>query len=64
MLGVDDGIAYYFFPDCELNYDLLATIRTRAAAYVIYADNCTLSENFLDEHAITFKKIPSDVRRY
>ena len=64
LLGVDDGIAYYFFPDRELNYDLLATIRMRAAAYVIYADNCTLSENFLDEWRITFKKIPVDVRRY
>jgi len=64
LLGVDEGIAYYYFPDRELNYDLLATIRTRAAAYVIYADNCTLSENFLDAHRITFKKIPSDVRRY
>ena len=64
LLGVDDGMAYYFFPDRELNYDLLATIRTRTAAYVIYADNCTLSENFLDEHAITFKKLPLDIRRY
>ena len=63
MLAVDDGIAYYYFPDRELNYDLLATIKTRAAVYVIYADNCTLSENFPDEHRITFKKIPTDVRR-
>ena len=64
LLGVDDGIAYYFFPDRELNYDLLAKIRTRAAAYVLYADNCTLSENFLDDWHITFKKIPNDIRRY
>ena len=64
LLGVDEGIAYYYFPDSELNYDLLATIRTRAAAYVIYADNCTLSENFLDDWHITFKKIPNDIRRY
>ena len=64
LLGVDDGIAYYLFQGRELNYDLLATIETRATAYVIYADSCTLSENFLDGHGITFKKLPRDVRRY
>ena len=64
LLGVDDGIAYYLFQGRELNYDTLATIGTRATAYVIYADICTLSEKFLDGHGITFKKLPRDVRRY
>ena len=64
LLGVDDGIAYYLFQGRELNYEALATIETRATAYVIYADSCTLSEAFLDKHAITFKKLPRDVRRY
>lgn len=64
LLGVDEDTAYYFFDGAELNYDLLAKIKTRATAYVIYADNCTLSEKFLDDKRITFKKIPSDVRRY
>lgn len=64
LLGVDEDTAYYFFDGAELNYDLLATIRTRATAYVIYADNCTLSEKFLGDKRITFKKIPSDIRRY
>ena len=63
LLGVDDGIAYYFFDDEELNFDLLAKIRTRAAAYVIYAENCTLAESELDDFHITFKKIPRDVPR-
>ncbi len=63
LLGVDDGIAYYFFDDEELNFDLLAKIRTRAAAYVIYAENCTLAETELDEFKITFKKIPRDILR-
>ncbi len=61
LLGVDDGIAYYFFDDEELNFDLLAKIRTRAAAYVIYAANCTLADSELDEFNITFKKIPRDI---
>ncbi len=63
LLGVDGGIAYYFFDDEELNFDLLAKIRTRAAAYVIYAANCTLAETELDNFNITFKKIPRDVPR-
>ena len=64
LLGADDGIAYYLFQGRELNYEALSTIETRATAYVIYADSCTLSENFLDGHGITFKKLPRDVRRY
>ncbi len=63
LLGVDDGVAYYFFDEAELNFDLLAKIRTRANSYVIYAANCTLAESELDEFHITFKKIPRDVPR-
>ena len=61
LLGVDDCTAYYFFDDEELNFDLLAKIRTKAAAYVIYAANCTLADSELDKFNITFKKIPRDV---
>ena len=64
LLGVDGDIAYYYFNDSALDYDLLAKIRTQANYYVIYADKCTLSEDFLDAHNITFKKIPRDVRKY
>ena len=63
LLGVDDDTAYYFFDDEELNFDLLAKIRTRANSYVIYAANCTLAESELDEFHITFKKIPRDIPR-
>ena len=63
LLGVDGDIAYYYFEDSALDYDLLAKIRTRANYYVVYADKCILSENFLDAHNNTFKKIPRDVRR-
>ncbi|MBR3745984.1 MAG: hypothetical protein IKN27_03390 [Selenomonadaceae bacterium] len=61
LLGVDDCTAYYFFDDEELNFDLLAKIRTKAASYVIYAANCTLADSELDEFNITFKKIPRDI---
>ena len=61
LLGVDADTAYYYFGGEELNFDLLAKIRTRATAYVIYADNCTLADAELDRYRIAFKKIPVDV---
>ncbi|MBR2519519.1 MAG: site-specific DNA-methyltransferase [Selenomonadaceae bacterium] len=63
LLGVDEDTAYYFFDDAELNFDLLAKIRTRANSYVIYAENCTLAESELNDFHITFKKIPRDIPR-
>ena len=61
LLGVEGDTAYYFFGGEELNFDLLAKIRTRATSYVIYADNCTLADTELDKYRIAFKKIPVDV---
>lgn len=63
LLGVDDETAYYFFGGEELNFNLLAKIRTLAVAYVIYAATCTLADSELDEFHITFKKVPIDIPR-
>ena len=38
-------------------------MKTKAESYVIYADACALSEEFLTRHHITFKKIPRDIER-
>lgn len=66
-LGVDKGIAYYFYYQrnevCTLNYAFLSTIREKADGYVIYADKCALSEEELEAHNIVFKKIPRDILR-
>lgn len=67
LLGVHHGAAYYFNYDknagTTLNRAFLRTIRTRAEAYVIYADTCVLSEQELEKFHITFKKIPRDIAR-
>lgn len=67
LLGVHHGAAYYFNYEKDvsttLNADFLHSIKTKAEAYVIYADTCVLSENKLQQFHITFKKIPRDIAR-
>lgn len=68
FLGLRDQTAYYFYyqPDeiTTLDHDFLATIKTKAEQYVIYADNCLLSKEFMVKHNIIFKKIPRDITRF
>ena len=67
FLGVCSHTAYYFHYDADsattLDHDFLASVKTEAESYVIYADACALSEEFLSKHHITFKKIPRDIER-
>lgn len=67
-LGTQDQTAYYFYykPDeiTTLDHDYLATIKTKTEQYVIYADNCLLSKEFMAKHNIIFKKIPRDITRF
>ena len=67
FMGMHMDVAYYYYYDkngvTTLNRDFLHTVKTRAEAYVIYADLCTLSERELDKWHITFKKIPRDISR-
>ena len=68
FLALHQGTAYYFHyaPDAvtTLNHDFLASMRTRAGQYIIYADNCLLPAAFLAQHGIVFKKIPRDISRF
>ena len=68
FLARHDDTAYYFHyvPDAvtTLNHDFLATMRTRAGQYIIYADNCLLTPEFMTQHGIIFKKIPRDISRF
>ena len=68
FLGDVDNTSYYlFYKKSEvttLDYEFLATIKHRSERYVIFADNCVLSKDFLFEHNITFRKIPRDVRKF
>ena len=66
-LGTHVGTAYYFYYAKEelttLNREFLHTIKTKADAYVIYADLCTLSAVELEKYHITFKKISRDITK-
>lgn len=66
-LGKHNNTTYYFYYEKErittLNYNFLKTIKESAENYIIYADNCTLSEEELLKYNITFKKIPRDIKR-
>ena len=66
-LGVHLDTAYYFYYERDavttLDRAFLHTVKTKANAYVIYADRCILSDEELEKYHITFKKIPRDITR-
>jgi len=68
FLGKQNDTAYYFFymPDeiTSLNHDYLAQIKTKAEQYVVYADNCLLTKEFMSKYNIIFRKIPRDITRF
>ena len=67
FLGKYLGTAYYFYYEKDqittLDKAFLNTITQRAEQYVIYADNCLLSADFMQANHIIFKKIPRDVKK-
>lgn len=67
FMGVHVNSAYYFYYEkhaaTTLNREFLHTVKTKADAYVIYADLCTLSDAELEKYHITFKKIPRDITK-
>ena len=46
-----------------MDAEFLRTIEQKADAYLIYADECGLGEDFLQRNKITFKKIPRDIKK-
>ena len=68
FMGKENDTAYYFHykPDktTSLDHDFLATMKTKASQYVVYADNCLLTAAYLAKNNIIFKKIPRDVSRF
>ena len=67
FMGTHVNSAYYFYYEKQsvttLNRQFLHTVKTKADAYVIYADLCTLGEAELEKYHITFKKIPRDITK-
>ncbi|MCK9425781.1 MAG: site-specific DNA-methyltransferase [Ignavibacteriaceae bacterium] len=68
FLGKYNDTAYYFNYEqneiTTLDHAFLSTMKTKAEQYVIYADNCLLTKNFMTKHHIIFKKIPRDITRF
>lgn len=68
LLNKYNDTAYYFYYDQDstttLDYEFLSTIKTKAEQYIIYADNCLLTKEFMTKYKILFKKIPRDVTRF
>ena len=67
FMGLCRNTAYYFYYERErvttLDHAFLATVQTKAEGYTIYADLCTIPQETLRKHNITFKKIPRDIAR-
>lgn len=68
FLGKHNDTAYYFHYEQDevttLDHAFLATMKTKAEQYIIYADNCLLTKDFMTKHNIIFKKIPRDITRF
>ena len=62
FMGVYKNVAYYFTE--ILDYEFLATMRTRANEYVIYAESCAVDKDFLYKYKIEFRKVPRDILKY
>lgn len=69
LLGRQDGTNYYFYykrgEETVLDRAFLNTFTPadQAEQYIIYADCCRLSREFMQTHHITFKQIPRDIKK-
>lgn len=68
FMGIANDTAYYFHYEADgittLNHAFLSTIKAKAGHYVIYADNCLLTSEYMALYGITFKKIPRDITKF
>lgn len=68
LLGTKDQTAYYFYYNAScittLDESFLRTLKTKASQYIIYADNCLLTKELMQNYNIIFKKIPRDITRF
>lgn len=66
-LGKRSVTGYYFYYKdnavTTLDLDFASKIKIKADQYIVYADKCTLSQEFMRENNIIFKKIPRDIAK-
>lgn len=72
-LGINEQTLWLFNYDenavTSLDLDFLGSLnlrelKQRPSQYVIYADKCVLETKFMQDHGITFKRIPRDILRF
>jgi len=68
FLSKHHDTAYYFNYEADrvtiLNHAFLSTIKTKAEQYLIYADKCLLTKEYMSKRKIIFKKIPRDITKF
>lgn len=68
LLGTTSTTAYYFYyyknELTTLDDTFMRTIKIKSEQYIIYADNCLLTKDFMQKYHIIFKKIPRDITRF
>lgn len=68
LLGITVDTAYFFIYEKDatttLDLEFLANLPFKPKSAIIYADNCLLNRDFLQNHNIIFKKIPRDITRF
>jgi len=68
FLGSHNRAGYWFYYEknriTTLDYSFLRTMKTKSDQYIIYADVCLLSQDFMRKNSIVFKKIPRDMQRF
>ncbi len=68
FLSKHHDTAYYFNYEADrvtiLNHAFLSTIKTKAEQYLIYADKCLLTKEYMSKGKIIFKKIPRDITKF
>ena len=66
-LGESNNLGLFFVWDenvaTTLDLALLNQLVKQQGRYLIYADQCALSEDFMRRHGIVYKKIPRDITR-
>lgn len=72
-LGINEQTLWLFNYDenavTSLDLDFLGglnlrELKQRPNQYIIYADKCVLENKFMQDHGITFKRIPRDILRF
>ncbi len=68
LLDTWNGTGYYLYyePNQEtaFTYDKLSIIGEKAERYIVYADTCTIDNDYLTEKNIIFRKIPRDIQKF